>query len=285
MLGHKLVQLLSDKHDVYCSIRGSLEPLAQYDILKRGRVVEDLDVRNFECVRGTIEVCRPEVVVNATGVVKQLLSSRDVIDTLTINSIFPHKLAELSSSYGFRLITVSTDCVFAGTLGSYTEDSVPDAADLYGQSKHWGEIDRDNCVTIRTSIIGRELSSSHGLLEWLISHRGGKVCGYSKAIFSGFPTLIFADIIDDIIQRHRGLAGIFHVSSDPISKFELLTKINNKLELGVEIAEDADLAIDRSLNSSKYRQMTGFSPLMWDEMIEQMAADTALYDRWKDRKH
>jgi dTDP-4-dehydrorhamnose reductase len=283
MLGHKLVQVLSRNLEVYYSVHGEFAPLAKYDFFKNELAIEDIDANDFSSVRRAIEACAPDVVINAIGVIKQRTSSADVINTLTINSVFPHLLADLSASLGCRLITISTDCVFAGTRGLYSEDDVPDALDLYGQSKHWGEINSANSLTIRTSIIGRELRHSDSLLEWFISRRGGAADGYSRVVFSGFPTLVFADILMDIIEKHRGLSGVFHVSSSPISKFELLSKINAKLGLSITVNEFAGVVFDRSLDSTKFRNATGFNPPTWDEMIERLRNDPTPYDRWKNR--
>jgi dTDP-4-dehydrorhamnose reductase len=222
-------------------------------------------------------------VINAVGLVKQVAGSYDVVKTLTVNSIFPNRLLEICADFRARLINISTDCVFAGTRGMYREDETPDALDLYGQSKHWGEVSDPNSLTVRTSIIGRELGASHGLAEWFFSQRGRTVKGYSKAIFSGFPTVVFADILIDIIEKHPKLYGVFHVSSDPICKFDLLTKINRSFDLGVTIEEDRDFVIDRSLDSSIFRKATGFQSPTWDEMIERMSDDPTPYDKWNDR--
>jgi dTDP-4-dehydrorhamnose reductase len=204
-----------------------------------------------------------------------------VISSLNINSIFPNQLAQMGMQFGYRLISVSTDCVFSGSSGMYTENDVPDARDLYGQSKRWGEVDAENCLTIRTSIIGRELRSEHGLLEWFLKHRGGSVKGFSKAVFSGFSTLVIADILVDIISEHRKLSGVFHVSSEPINKFELLKMINTRMDLNIDVIEDDEFVMDRSLDSTRYRSATGFAPPKWDEMIDAIANDPTPYDSWK----
>ena len=283
MLGHKLVQRLSDRFEVDFTLHRDFERVEKFGILKRENAIERLDVQNVESIRSALEWSGPAVVINAVGVIKRVAGCNDVERALSVNSIFPHRLAKLSNEFGARFITISTDCVFAGTRGMYSESDPPDALDLYGQSKHWGETSEGNCLTIRTSIIGRELNLGHGLVEWFFSQRGKRANGYSKAIFSGFPTVVFGDIIVDIIERYRELKGIFHVSSNPISKFDLLDKINHKFDLGVQLTEDRDFAIDRSLDSSKFRESTGFQPPSWDDMIERMRTDTTPYETWNDR--
>lgn len=278
MLGHKLVQVLGRRFDVFATLRSDFDRVSNLKIFERERTFEKIDVLNFECVEAVIAKCRPDVVINAVGIVKQSSDSNDVVQMLEINSLFPHRLAKLAKHEGFRLITVSTDCVFAGTKGMYSETDVPDALDLYGQTKHLGEVDAANCLTLRTSIIGRELGRPHGLVEWLISNKGKSVQGYANAVFSGFSTWAFADIIGDIAERHPELSGIFHISSDPISKFELLSKINSVIGLGITVTNFGDFVLDRSLSSAKYRGATGFQPPSWDDMIEQIACDPTPYD-------
>jgi dTDP-4-dehydrorhamnose reductase len=212
-------------------------------------------------------------------VVKQLPASQDVVHTLEINSIFPHRLAELTEEAGARLILISTDCVFDGKKGNYTEDDRPNALDLYGQSKHFGEVVAPDCLTIRTSIIGRELSGSHSLVEWFLSNRGGRVRGYVNAIYSGFPTIVFADIIASLIIEHSDLSGLYHVASDPIDKFRLLTLINEYYRADITIELFQDFKIDRSLDSTRFREATGFQPANWESMIERMAADETVYEK------
>jgi dTDP-4-dehydrorhamnose reductase len=205
------------------------------------------------------------------------------VTTLTVNAIFPHRLAELGREYGYRLITISTDCVFDGLRGNYSEDDIPNATDLYGKSKSLGEVSGENCLTVRTSIIGRELSTSHSLVDWFLANRGGKVKGFARAIYSGFPTIVFAGIIGDLIEHNRTLSGLYHVSSDPIDKFRLLCLIKEKFAVDIEIGRDEDFCIDRSLNSAGFREMTGFRPPAWGEMIAQMASDPTPYDKWKTK--
>lgn len=187
----------------------------------------------------------------------------------------------LATDCGFRLITLSTDCVFTGEKGNYTEDDFPDARDLYGISKLLGEINNNNCLTIRTSIIGRELDSAHGLVEWFLSNRGKTIKGYLNAIYSGFPTIILAEILSGIIADSPRLQGIYHVSSDTINKFELLGLLNKYYKANAVIEPFEDFIVDRSLDSSVFRQATGFSPLTWEQMIEYMVSDPTPYETWK----
>ena len=281
MLGHKLAQELGRSFDVYCTLRGGFDRVAGYGIFDKQRTLTGVDIFDTGSVGAAIERVKPDVVINAVGVIKQLPTANDVITTLSTNSIFPQRLAELAEAIGFRLITVSSDCVFKGDRGNYLESETPDALDLYGQSKHWGEVTEGNCITVRTSIIGRELASAHSLVEWFLSNRGGKVRGFSNAIYSGFPTIVFADIIRDLITGHSGLRGLYHVSSEPIDKFRLLELITSAYGADIEIERFEDFHIDRSLNSERFRNETGFVPPSWKAMVERMAADPFPYDEWR----
>lgn len=278
MLGHKLVEKWSSKFEIWTTVRNNFEFYENFRFLKKGNTLDKTDIADTKAVEMIFQRVKPDVVVNAVGIIKQLPSSKNVIKTLSVNSIFPHQLAELTSKYGARLITISTDCVFGGGKGNYNENDIPDASDLYGISKHLGEVAAENCLTLRTSIIGRELKTSHSLVEWFLSQRGKKVRGFVNAVYSGFPTVILAGILADIIENHRHLSGLYHVSSDPINKFELLRLINDAYNAQAEIEPFEDFRIDRSLNSAKFRAATEFDPPEWSEMVKMMARDNALYE-------
>lgn len=281
MLGHKLVQQLQDKFDVWATVRGPSFDFSKYGLLPSERTIGSVDVEHTRDVHKVLEMVAPDVVINAVGIIKQIPSSKDIIKTLEINSIFPNRLAEFSHEFGYRLICISTDCVFDGQTGRYTEGSVPNARDLYGKSKNLGEVITENCLTIRTSIIGREIGTSHSLVDWFLSHHGQSVRGFVNAIYSGFPTIVFADIIASLITDFPELHGLYHLSSEPINKFDLLHLVKKyyNVEIGIERFED--FRIDRSLDSSKFRNETGFWPASWDEMIRRMAGDPTPYDNWK----
>lgn len=280
MLGHKLVQALQEKFEVWATMRGRYTEIERLGIISAEKVIERTDAENYEQTIAAIERVMPDVVINAVGVIKQLPTSKDVIKTLTLNSIFPHQLAELAGRYGFRLITIGTDCVFSGAQGNYTEDDVPDALDLYGKSKNFGELPASaNCLTLRTSIIGPEIRTAHSLVEWFLSNRGGRVRGYVNAIYSGFPTVYFAEIIADLIENHPQLEGLYHVSSEPINKYELLRLINESYGAGIEIEPYEDFRIDRSLNSDRFRAATNFRPPDWPALVAQMAEDAAAFEK------
>lgn len=280
MLGHKLVQVLGERFDVWTTVRGSFREVEKFRILDNARTVEDLDVEDSTRLEDAIEAIKPEVVVNSIGLIKQVSEAADPDRLFRINSELPQTLGALSGELSFRLICISTDCVFSGKKGNYTENDPPDAADTYGKSKLAGEVTGETCLTIRTSMIGRELETTHSLVEWFLSNVGGHVKGYKNAIYTGFPTIVLSRIIAGIIADHPGLHGIYHVSSDPINKFELLKLINKHFDTGVGIEPDDSFVIDRSLDSSRFRTATGFKPEPWDVMVRQMTADPTPYDTW-----
>jgi dTDP-4-dehydrorhamnose reductase len=283
MLGHKLVQQLKADFQVSATFRRSPAEEPYADLYGGIQTIDKVEAYDFTSVESAIDASNPEVVINAIGVIKQLAGSKDVIQSLTVNSLLPQRLGELAQERNFRLIHVSTDCVFDGVSGGYRETDIPNALDLYGQSKHWGEVSGANCITLRTSIIGRELGSSHSLIDWFLSNRGKQVNGYTNAIYSGFPTIVFADIIRDLITNFVELTGLFQVSSEPINKFDLLQLVNSAFDAGVDIERYDEFKIDRSLDSTSFRTATGFVPMPWPEMIERMAADPTPYDKWKQK--
>lgn len=283
MLGHKLAQVYRNRFETWATVRSSFREYESFDLFDSERVIGGVDVFDFDTIIRAFAVARPDVAVNAVGVIKQLPTAKDPIVALTINSLFPHKLASLCQASGSRLITLSTDCVFNGRRGMYTEEMVADAEDLYGRTKYLGEAVGPQSLTLRTSIIGRELGSAHSLVEWFLSNRGGKVKGFTKAIYTGFPTIVMAEIIADLIENHQDLSGLYHVSSEPINKYELLRLIRDAYRISVEIEPDENFQIDRSLDSSRFREATNFSPASWREMIEAMAADATSYEEWRNR--
>ena len=281
MLGHKLIQAFSRDCEVWGTVRGTHAEIAPFGFLEQDRCIVNVDVQDESAIRRAFQTAQPDAVVNAVGIVKQLSLAKDVIATLSINSIFPHRLSQLSEEFGNRLITISTDCIFDGKKGGYTEDDVPNATDLYGKSKELGEVTDGRALTLRTSIIGRELVGSHGLVEWFLTNKSGAVKGYRRAIYSGFPTVELADMIRRLVFEFSELDGLYHVSSEPINKYELLRLMNKHYGSNVSIEPSDELQIDRSLDSKRFRAATGFEPKTWDEMIERMAADPTPYEKWR----
>jgi dTDP-4-dehydrorhamnose reductase len=277
MLGHKVWEIFRDRFDCRAAMRTRL-PLPLFD---DERIIEGFDAADFDAVARLIAKIEPDVVVNCIGVVKQLAAAHDPIASITLNSLVPHVVARACGEAGATMIHISTDCVFAGTRGHYTEDDVPDAADLYGRSKLLGEVTGGRALTIRTSIIGRELRTSNGLVEWFLSNRGGSVRGFTNAIFSGVTTATLARILADVIEQNRGIDGLYHVAGAPISKYDLLMMLNAAMEACATIAPDDGFIIDRSLDATRFQDATGLRPPEWPEMIAALAAESPRYERWR----
>ena len=284
MLGHKVWQRLSARFDARVTLRGRVSDYAALNLFDPKRVIEGVDVTDFARLDALIDEVRPEAVVNCVGIIKQLAEAQQAIPSITINSLLPHRLAAACASVGARLVHISTDCVFSGRRGMYREDDPSDAEDLYGRSKFLGEVGGAKAVTLRTSIIGRELRGTSGLVEWFLQHRGGAVDGYEKAIFSGFTTLELADLIGDVLEKHPQLEGLYQVSTEPIDKLRLLQLLNEAYGANVIIRPSSAVRIDRSLDSSRFRAATGWSPKPWPALVEAMAADPTPYDEWRNMR-
>ncbi len=281
MLGHKLYQVLSPVTDLLGTIRGNYSDISMYGIFRESSIIPNVNVLDIDNVRTVIAETNPDVIINCVGIVKQVKEAQDRMLSIQVNSLLPHQLFQLCHSRKIRLIHISTDCVFSGEKGNYREDDPSDAQDIYGRTKYLGEVIGEEALTIRTSLIGRELTTTNGLVEWFISNRGSEVNGFTRAIFSGFPTLHLARIIGDIITNQKTLSGIYHISSEPISKFELLNLINEKMGLQIKINVDSGVRCDRSLDSTRYRKETGFHPFTWNRMLDEFTTDALQYERWR----
>jgi dTDP-4-dehydrorhamnose reductase len=226
-------------------------------------------MENVDSLTHLFAVVHPDVVINCIGLVKQLAEADAPLIAIPINSLLPHRLARLCELAGARLVHMSTDCVFSGEKGMYTEADAADAKDLYGRSKYLGEVDYPHAITLRTSIIGHELDGARSLIGWFLAQEGS-VKGYRRAIFSGLPTVEIARVIRDHVISHPDLHGIYHVSAEPINKFDLLTLVAQTYGKAIDISADDQLVIDRSLDSTRFRQATGFKPKPWPELVRSM---------------
>ena len=273
MLGHRLLRLLSAGHETRVTLHRKLGEYSGFGLFASGNSYDETDVRDTQRVAAVVADFRPEAVINATGVVKQRPEAHEPDLSSEVNADFPHRLARLCRARGARLIHLSTDCVFSGQKGHYTESDPPDPVDLYGETKLRGEVDAPGVITLRTSMVGRELSRKTGLIEWFVAQKGKTVNGYRKAIFSGFITLELSRLIEMLTTRHRDAHGIYHVSSAPISKFDLLRGLERRLNLGVTIIPDDSVVCDRSLDSSRFRAAFGYTSPTWDSMLDELAAD------------
>lgn len=233
------------------------------------RVVTGIDADNPDNLHRLFDDTHPDVVINCIGLVKQLAEAEDPLSAIPINAILPHRMAHLCKLIGARLVHVSTDCVFSGSKGDYREADHPDASDLYGQSKLLGEVDYPHAVTLRTSIIGHELNSARSLINWFLL-QNGEIQGYTKAVFSGLPAVEFARVVRDFVMPNRELQGLYHLSAEPISKFDLLTLVGQVYCKSTTLIPVDLPVIDRSLDSTKFREATGYIPPDWPSLIRSM---------------
>ncbi|MEZ7911445.1 MAG: SDR family oxidoreductase [Propionivibrio sp.] len=270
MLGNAVLRVFSesDGFDVLGTVRSNralklLPPSVQQ------RLISGVDVENVDSLLAVFGQVKPDVVINCIGLVKQLSEADNPLSAIPINSLLPHRLARVCALSDSRLVHMSTDCVFSGVKGMYCEADIPDATDLYGRSKLLGEVDYPNAITLRTSIIGHELEGARSLVGWFLS-QSGSVRGFKKALFSGLPTVEVARLIRDFVLPNAQLRGLYHVSADPINKYDLLRLVADAYGKVIDIKADESFVIDRSLDSSRFRSITGFQPKPWGDLVQSM---------------
>lgn len=271
MLGHKLLQVLQTNHEVQATCRNLSEELKQFELFNN--VLEGYEATNLEAIEKLIDQNKYDVVINCIGIIKQQKAAYDAIPSIEINSLFPHKINKICNEAGAKFIHISTDCVFSGNKGSYTELDEPDAKDLYGKSKEMGEI-KEAGLTIRTSIIGHEISSQLSLVNWFLSQEG-TINGYRKAIYTGMPTVHLAKVIQEIIEHHPNLTGVNQVSAEPINKFDLLKIIATYYRKNITINPFDDFINDKSLIGTKFHEQTKICIPSWNDLIKEMHEDFA----------
>jgi dTDP-4-dehydrorhamnose reductase len=287
MLGHKMFQVLGERFDrVFCTVREDVRkpPFEQVELLQGNNVVSGVDVTDFPALEAILSAFHPEFVVNCVGVIKQRAEAVSPIPSITINSLLPHKLAQMAAHWGGRVVHFSTDCVFSGKRGEYTEEDHSDAKDLYGKTKFLGEVAVANALTLRTSIIGRELTEHRSLLDWFLAQNHKTVRGYRKVIYSGVTTNHLADLVASIIQDHPGLNGLYQVASDPISKYDLLCLLREVYQLDVLIEPDDLEVSDRSMKCDRLREAIAYKCPAWPVLAHQLAQDNTPYEKWIEWK-
>lgn len=274
MLGHKLFMCLARQEhlDVYATARQINKVEWFFPPSLTPRLIGSIDADDFNSIAATVERIKPDLLINCIGIIKQLPAAGNHLISIYINALLPHKLAELCQSNAARMLHISTDCVFSGSRGNYRESDIKDATDLYGQTKSLGEVDYPHCLTLRTSIIGHELNTSYGLLEWFLASTG-QVQGYRRHIYTGLTTPELAGFIIQHVIPNRSLHGIYQLSSQPISKYQLLKIIKQVYKKQIEIEADNALFCDRSLDSSRLRKIVNYTPPSWPEMIDSMYQD------------
>ena len=280
MIGHKLWQALAagNNDDIVGTLHGQRDAFARYALFDE-RIIEQFEAADFEGVTSVLNRIRPSVIVNCIGITKRKSEASDVAKMFMINARFPHHLARWAAGNGARVIQFSTDCVFDGADGNYSERSVVTAPDLYGQTKYFGELDYDHCLTIRTSMIGREITGHTELLEWFLAQRGKCITGYRNARYSGLTTLAMARLLPRIVREHPQLCGKYQIAGPIITKYDLLCQLREAFGLEVKVVPDETFHCDRTLQSDRFVQATGIRIPSWEKMLSELAGDHEFYDR------
>jgi dTDP-4-dehydrorhamnose reductase len=282
MIGHRMWATLSTLgHDVFAVTRS--ENLEEYSLIPGidlEKAIKGVDVLDYAKLEEIVLELRSDYVLNCTGIVKQHKLSSESSIVIEQNALFPHKLADICNKSHSKMIQFSTDCVFDGIKGNYSEVDTPNASDLYGLSKILGEIsERENVITFRTSTVGREVRPHGGLVEWFLSNRGAEVSGFKKAMYSGFPAHTLAKVISDYIFPDSTLSGIVHLSTKPINKFDLLKLVNERFELNTQINENNEFEMKRELNSEKFRERASMPNMDWKDIVDDLSVDWDIYEK------
>jgi dTDP-4-dehydrorhamnose reductase len=271
MLGNAVHTYFSQDggHEVWGAMR-SASGKRYFAETAQANLVSGVDVLDLDALTNLMLRVNPHIVINCVGLIKQLANANDPLTALPLNSMLPHRLSKLCALAGARLVHISTDCVFSGRKGNYSESDLSDAEDLYGKSKYIGELhEAPNAITLRTSIIGHELNSCNALIDWFLSQEA-EVKGYAKAIFSGLPTIELARIIKDYVLPNEALHGLYQVAAAPIDKLSLLRLVAEVYDKKITIYPDDVVRIDRSLNSSRFNQASGYVAPEWPALIKLM---------------
>ena len=282
MLGHKMLQVLSKENSVCGTVRDL--NVGKYELISEYPLIGGVDATKFDTVSKAIKIFRPDIVVNCIGIIKQLPESNDVMKSMILNSVLPHKLATYCAAHNSKLVHISTDCIFSGNRGMYRESDISDVDDIYGLTKYVGEINDFHNITLRTSIIGREIITQHGLVEWFLSNRGKTVNGYRKSIFSGVTTIELSRIVNKLLKDDY-MRGLYNVVAEPVTKFDLITNINKYIcdRDRVNIVSVDGENIDRSLDGSTLYRFNSYQAPSWDTMIKEMMTDITPYDEIRSR--
>ena len=271
MLGHTLFKEMNKNADfeVFGTTRNKSDLGNYFTDEELNKIRGNVDADNFETVIRAIASVQPTIIINCIGIIKQLPISRDPLTAITVNAQLPHRISLVARSANARFIHISTDCVFNGKKGNYTENDHSNAEDLYGRTKFLGEVAYPHCITLRTSIIGHELKTNYSLVDWFMSQKN-EVNGFTKAMYSGFPTIEIVNIISNYVIPNKTLAGLYHVSSDAISKFDLLNILKRVYKKDININPFSDFVLDRSMNSDKFKATTGYIAPSWNKLVEDM---------------
>ncbi len=276
MLGHQLWLRLAPEAEVLGTLRGPLPPLEMRQSATR-RLLTGVDALDEEGLHRLLRTERPDVLVNAVGLIKQLPEGKLAEPCIRLNSLLPHVLHRICRDTSTRLIHISTDCVFSGAKGAYTEADLPDAEDVYGRSKALGEVVAKDALTIRTSIIGHELKQGLSLLEWFLKQKSA-VTGFAGVFYNGLTTVELASLISTHILPNPDLTGLLQAASEPIDKYSLLKLFADSYHHEIEIHRASEPVFDKTLKADRLHELTGYKAPPWPVMIQSMA------EAYRDKK-
>ena len=272
MLGYQLYQYFAPRAQTGVVLRWPKNYYPCADKFSQAASCYDgINVLDYRSLDQIFAHFKPNAIINAVGIVKQLALSKQAIPALEINALLPHKISELAAKHAARLFHISTDCVFSGKQGPYTEDSLPDAEDIYGRSKLMGEVYDPHAITIRSSIIGLEMMRKTSLVEWFLAQTGN-IKGFTKALYTGMTTLEMARLIEYLINQQPDLHGLWHVTSETINKYDLLSQLSAVLgRTDINITADDNFHCDRRLDGSRFASLTGYKLPSWPQMLAELA--------------
>ena len=271
MIGHKIFQSLSSRDFRLIITSKKSKNKLPYIFNNSDFIPIDILDNSIEPV---LDKFSPNYIINCIGITTRRIKNQKLNDIRYINSKFPHILSNWAEENNSRLIHFSTDCVFSGNKGNYNELSITDADDLYGKSKAKGEIlNNTSTLTIRSSMIGREIYNFTELLEWVISNNNSDIHGYTKAIYSGVTTLWMGELINELIQKNYNLSGLYNISSTPISKYDLICKIKDNFNLKIKIQKNSEYYSNKSLISDKFFKKTKIPRPSWDSMLKNLVVN------------
>lgn len=274
LIGHTLLKTLSNEFEIFGILHKKKDYYNNLELFNGNNIIENIDVKERVKLYGALSAINPDVILNCVGITKRKQEIHDLTNAININSLFPHELAMFAKENNIKVIHFSTDCVFDGKLGNYTEESNTTAEDIYGKSKALGEIKYENALTIRSSFIGHELFSKTELLEWFLSQEGKTVKGFTKAMYSGVSTKYLSNVVATIIRDYPTLSGLRHLSIDkPISKYDLLCLARDAYGINVEIIPDNTFEIMPTLNGNKLRNELNLSVPAWGKMMSELAQE------------
>lgn len=247
MLGNTILKyfVANSNFDVFYTKRGNSHESNQVEFeFKAETVIWDLK---------KILGAEYDHVINCIGIIRPSKEMKDIHDSYLVNSYFPHILTQIADLYGSRVIHVSTDCVFSGKDWAYIDTAIPDETSVYGSSKFLWEVKNAPHITLRTSIIGREIWTTRNLIDWFLSNpEGSTVKWYTQVFWNWVTTLLLAQIIERIISKNLFIEwGLFQIASESISKYDILCYLNEIYERNLYIDKDDSMISNKTIISSE----------------------------------